>query len=102
LNLIITFCYLSIEAITDEHVSAAQKRMIIMVGTYLNLCFGASLKGNEGLYLEGSSLVSMIKMGTSIEEAEKGTRHFYTPLLGRFKTETGKDKDVIISEVWAM
>jgi hypothetical protein len=82
--------------LADEHVSADRKRMVIMVGAYLNLCFGASLRGNEGLYLEGSSLVSMIKIGNSSSEKEKGIEHVCAPLLGRFKTETGEDKHVAV------
>jgi hypothetical protein len=82
--------------LSDEHVSEARKRMVIIVGSYLNLCFGASLRGNKGLYLEGSSLVSMIRMGNSTSDIEKGMGHVCAPLLGRFKTETGEDKHVAV------
>jgi hypothetical protein len=82
--------------LSDVQVSAERKRMVIMVGSYLNLCFGASLRGNEGLYLEGSSLVGMIDVGKTNEEKEKGVGHVCAPLLGRFKTETGEDKHVAV------
>ena len=46
------------------------KQKIIMTGAYLALCFGASLRGNEGFYLEGSSFVEMIKLGSSERERD--------------------------------
>jgi hypothetical protein len=82
--------------LADIHVSASRKRTVIMVGAYLNLCFGASLRGNEGFYLEGSSLASMIRVGSTEEEVKKGIGHVCAPLLGRFKTETGEDKHVAV------
>ena len=84
------------KALADELVSPIRKRMIIMLGGYLNLCFGASLRGNEGFYLEGSSLTTMIKVGSTKEEKDKGIGHVCAPLLGRFKTETGEDKYVAV------
>ena len=82
--------------LADESVSADRKRLIIIVGSYLMLCFGASLRGNEGLYLEGSSFVKMINLGNSKREIEEGVGHVCGPLLGRFKSETGEDKHVAI------
>ena len=67
-----------------------------MTGAYLALCFGASLRGNEGFYLEGSSFIEMIKLGNSEREIEEGNGHVCAPLLGRFKTETGEDKYVAV------
>jgi hypothetical protein len=48
------------------------------------------------LYLEGSSLVSMIKLGNSKEDVEDGLGHICIPLLGRFKSEIGEDKHVAV------
>jgi hypothetical protein len=36
----------------DLTVSWERKRVVIMTGSYLMVCFGASLRGNEGFYLE--------------------------------------------------
>jgi hypothetical protein len=82
--------------LADSSVSAERKRTIIMVGAYLMLCFGASLRGNEGLYLEGSSFVKMIKLGNTKREIDEGVGHVCAPLLGRFKAEGGEDKHVSI------
>lgn len=79
-----------------EDVSWSRKRTIIIVGTYLMICFGASLRGNEGLYLESSSLVEMIDNGKGAEDETNGLAHVCVPLLGRFKTETGEDKHVAV------
>ena len=39
----------------DDTAPWKKKRKIIMTCAYLALCFGASLRGNEGFYLDGSS-----------------------------------------------
>ena len=71
-----------------------RKRWIIMAGAYFVACYGASLRGNEGLYLEASSLVEMISCGKEEFNATEG--HVCLPLLGRFKTEVGEDKHVAL------
>ena len=80
----------------SEEVNWARKRKIIMAGDYFMTCSGASLRGNEGFYLEGSSLVDMIAMGKSEKELGSGMGHVCAPLLGRFKAESGEDKHVAI------
>ena len=80
----------------DPTVDWTRKRTVIMTGAYFMVCFGASLRGNEGFYLERSSLVNMIRDGGSIIEVEEGVSHVCAPLLGRFKTETGEDKHVAV------
>ena len=70
-----------------------RKRWILMSGCYFVICYVASLRGNEGLYLEGSALVEMINLG----KTEKfDLQHVCLPLLGRFKTEVGEDKHVAV------
>ena len=64
-----------------------------MSGAYFILCFGASLLGNEGLYLEGSALVDMIHLGR--QEPDE-CEHVCAPLLGWFKSEIGEDKHVAV------
>ena len=59
----------------NEEVSWERKRKIIMVGGYFMTCFGALLRGNEGFYLERSSLVHMIEMGKSEKELELSIGH---------------------------
>ena len=57
----------------DETVKWERKRMVILLGSYLMLCFGGSLRGNEGFYLEGSQLLDMIKLGTTEEDKRNET-----------------------------
>ena len=80
----------------DKKLSWERKRKIIMTGGYFMTCFGASLRGNEGFYLERSSLVDMIEIGKSEKEVELGIAHVCAPLLGRFKAESGEDKHVAV------
>jgi hypothetical protein len=80
----------------DVSVPFERKRTIIVTGAYLMICFGASLRGNEGLYLEGSSLVSLIRLGNSQEDVAENLGHVCIPLLGRFKSEIGEDKHVAV------
>ena len=80
--------------LAEKHVLWNRKRKVIMTGAYLVLCYGASLRGNEGLYLEGSSLVDMINFGR--KEVDPEESHVCAPLLGRFKNEVGEDKHVAL------
>ena len=80
--------------LADKQVTWVRKRWIIMMSSYLVLCYGASLRGNEGLYLEGSSLVELIGLGK--DEPDESLAHVCAPLLGRFKNETGEDKHVAL------
>ena len=82
--------------LADPTVDWERKRTVIMIGSYLMVCFRASLRGNEGFYLERSSLIQMIKDGGSMVEIEEGVGHVCAPLLGRFKGETGEDKHVAV------
>lgn len=82
--------------LSDPNVTWEVKRMHIILGAYLMCCFGASLRGNEGLYLEGSSVVDMINLGKEETEEEVGSGHVCLPLLGRFKSELGEDKHVAV------
>jgi hypothetical protein len=82
--------------LANASVPFKQKRIIIVTGAYLMICFGASLCGNEGLYLEASSLMSLIKLDNTLEEIEEGLGHVCIPLLGRFKSEIGEDKHVAV------
>ena len=82
------------EIITDSEATWEDKRKAVMSGTYFLLCYGCSLRGNEGLYLEASSLVANIKVGKDgIKEVDGSIRaegHVCAPLMGRFKNEQGE------------
>jgi hypothetical protein len=95
-RILLTICRNYDKELGDSSVSFERKRLIIIVGAYLMLCFGASLRGNEGLYLEGSSLCSMIGYGNNEEEKRSNLDHVCAPLLGRFKSEVGEDKHIAI------
>jgi hypothetical protein len=80
----------------DRTVTWKRKRMVIMAGSYMMVCFGASLRGNEGFYLEASELVNMISLGGTERDIEEGTGHVCAPLMGRFKSETGESNHVAV------
>jgi hypothetical protein len=82
--------------LADASVPFEHKIIIIVTGAYLMICFGASLWVNEGLYLEGSSLVSLIKLGNTLEDIEEGLGHVCITPLGWFKSEIGEDKHVAV------
>ena len=95
-NILLEISRIYEEELADESVSWNRKRLVIIVGTYLVVCFTASLRGNEGLFLEGSSLVAMLGEGKSAQHKRDGKEHVCLPLLGRFKTEVGEDKHVAV------
>lgn len=77
-----------------------RKREIIMQGAYFMLCYGCSLRGYEGLYLESSDFTNFIDTGKDgVVEADGTERcegHVCAPLLGRFKNEAGEQKHVMV------
>ena len=82
--------------LADTSVDYWRKRHIIVTFSYFMACFGASLRGNEGLYLEGSSLCDLVHCGNSTIEKSNGLGHISLPLLGRFKNELGEAKHVAV------
>ena len=82
--------------LADGSVPWKRKHKVIMTGGYLMLCFGASLRGNEGFYLEQKELLEMIHYGNSSRERRENVGHVCAPLKGRFKAETGKDTHVAV------
>lgn len=81
-------------------VSWENKRTLIMFGAYMALCYGCSLRGYEGLYLERTDFVKGIHLGKNgVVEADgtvRGEGHVCAPLLGRFKNEVGEQKHVMV------
>ena len=65
-----------------------RKREIVMLGSYLVVCFVCALRGNEGFLVEADGLKRMIKNGS--EERDVSMSHVVIPLLGRFKNEDGE------------
>lgn len=80
--------------------SAKTRRMLVMAGSYFMLLYGCSLRGHEGLFLEGSDFVKMIGEGKDGIVNATGRKiadgHVCAPLLGRFKTEIGEQKHVMV------
>jgi len=76
------------EELLSPTVSREKKRKVIMAGAYFVLLFGGSLRGNEGLMLEGQGLCKHIGMGKS--PGEGVPIHVLAPLLGCFESETGE------------
>jgi hypothetical protein len=84
------------EELSGVHIDYWRKRHIIVTFSYFMVCFGASLRGNEGLYLEGSSLCDLVLCGNSALDRSTGLGHVSLPLLGRFKNELGEAKHVAV------
>ena len=76
------------------------KRKSIMLGAFLLACYGCSLRGNEGLYLEGSDLCRYINTGKDgifeVNGKQRAEGHVCLPLQGRFKNEDGEQKHMMV------
>ena len=70
--------------------AADSKNGVIMAGGYISVCYGYSLRGNEGFLINGDRLVSHIKLG----KHERPTPHVCVTLLGKFKGESGDKMQV--------
>ena len=83
----------------DQSTTWAAKRKAIMTGSFICLCYGCSLRGNEGMYLESSDFVGYILRGKEGVFESDGlvpdTGHVCAPLLGRFKNEYGEQKHMM-------
>ena len=77
-----------------------EKRNLIMKGAYFALLYGCSLRGHEGLFLERTDFVRLIEVGKKGVFDEKGKLktegHVCLPLLGRFKSEIGEQRHVMV------
>jgi hypothetical protein len=93
---LLRYCEESVGATTTTWES---KRKAIMTGAFICLCYGCSLRGNEGLYLEASDFCSYIHWGKEGLLENNGivedTGHVCAPLLGRFKNEYGEQKHLM-------
>ncbi len=77
-----------------------EKRDLIMIGGFIVICYGCSLRGNEGLFLERTELIRMVDTGKDgVFEANGELRaegHVCAPLMGRFKNEEGEQRHVMV------
>ena len=71
----------------DAETGVIRKRSLVMTGAYMAVCYGASLRGHEGLWVCGKNLVEHILVGK--EETEELPGHVLVPLVGFFKGENG-------------
>ena len=72
-----------------------RKREIVMLGSYLIICFVCALRGNEGFLVEADGLKQMISNGRQQRDNEMS--HVVIPVLGRFKNEDGERWHVMVS-----
>ena len=74
-------------AFGDQSVSLDRKRWVVVVGTYLVVCFLFSLRGNDGFMVELGGVMKHIYDGKGDLEDHP---HVVVSLLGRFKNEGGE------------
>ena len=88
------------EKMNDQSLDKKVKRKLLMTGAYFMSLYGCSLRGHEGLFLEASDFVKMIDVGKEgVRDAKgkvKAEGHVCLPLLGRFKTEVGEQRHVMV------
>ena len=64
--------------ILDPKVSYNRRRWCVMLGCYLIISFGFSLRGNEGFMVEAGGLINHINDGNAMDESHP---HVLIPLL---------------------
>ena len=69
----------------DVTTSPDRKRSVLMLGAYLCVTYGLSLRGNESFWVDANRLCDHILLGKN--DVREG--HVNVALLGRFKTEDG-------------
>jgi hypothetical protein len=81
--------------LNQDNTREVRKRDIVMLGSYLIICFVCALRGNEGFLVESDGIQKMI--GNGKDEREDEMKHVVIPLLGRFKNEDGEKWHVMVS-----
>ena len=66
--------------------SKERKRLLTMVGGYIAVTYSYSLRGNEGFWVDGDSLVKEIDVGKEATPIP----HVLVPVIGFFKAEHGE------------
>ena len=68
------------------HTDPKRKRMLTMVAGYVSVTYAYSLRGNEGFWVDGDSLIKNINLG----KHDAHCPHVVIALLGFFKAEGGE------------
>ena len=88
------------EKLSSSSATVDVKRKWTMAGAFFMLLYGCSLRGHEGLFLEGSDFVRLIQEGKEgiLDHVGKlkAEGHVCAPLLGRFKSEVGEQRHVMV------
>ena len=74
-----------LDTLVKEETTQSRKDFLIVVASYLVVCFCASLRGNEGFMLDLSPIRVHLTLGVNDPD---GLEHVVICLLGRFKGET--------------
>ena len=72
--------------VTNPNTKEKRRRLLTMTGAYMAVTYSYSLRGNEGFWVDGDSLVANIHLG---RESVLDTPHVVVGLCGRFKAEGG-------------
>ena len=72
----------------DPNLDCRRRRLLAMSGGYIATCYGYSLRGNEGFWVDGDRLVDHIDLGREPENKDE-LSHVVVALLGYFKGEDG-------------
>jgi len=82
------------ESSMDSRTSDHQLRWLTMVGGFLQISFGPSMRGNEVTTVETGGLINNLPHGT---DASETVPFVVIPLLGRFKNEDGEQCHLMLS-----
>ena len=77
----------------DSSTDPARLRWVVILATYLLICFLGSLRGNEGFMVELGGLIQHIYDGTGETEERP---YVVIPLLGRFKNKSGERWNLLL------
>ena len=67
----------------DRDTVEERRRDLILLGCYFVVCFGSSLRGNEGFMMEAQGMRLYVEKGRN----EVANPHVVVPLLGRDRGE---------------
>ena len=76
----------------EKDTEVSRRRFLMVFGAYLVIGYGGSLRGNEGFFVEGKSLINNIHEGITDPEHP----HVVVELFGRFKGETNEATSTLI------
>ena len=73
-----------------DSIDRDRRRLLILAGAFTSVLFGGSLRGNEGLMLDGDQLGRHIRLGVDHEMP-----HVLVPMYGYWKGESGERFHII-------